>query len=193
MKDFKELKELVKVELEKVWTRKNGTIDEKMVKFCLGEISGIVELEDGGFYCFKKPSIRTHFCFGYGQNGISTEEDMNDASAASENAKKKENFTAENMSVFDEMNDLIKFEGNVYSMVQYNRGDDVKLRSFFTQEYVDRWGMMKACVIGTISMKDRVNLKLELENQKKKFAKRLETYWKRFGSSKLRTWTYLVD
>ena len=34
---------------------------------------------DNNFLCFEKPTIKTRFCFGYGQNGISTEEDYEGA------------------------------------------------------------------------------------------------------------------
>ena len=44
-----------------------------------------------------------------------------------------------------------------------------------------------------ISDADKQKIRKEIELQKVKFTKRLETYWKRYGSSKLTTSTYLVD
>jgi hypothetical protein len=174
------------VEFTKVW--KN---DQKMIDYCIKKTAGIVQFEDGGYFCFEKPSIETHFCFGYGQNGISTEEDYSDAVAAKNNASTKEYFFQENMSKFQNIEDMLKYDGKVYSMAMYN--NESNLRGLKTDEEERRFGKMYGTVISEITPLDKLNLKRELDNQKKLFMKRLETYWKRYGSSKFKTWTYLVD
>jgi DNA-binding protein H-NS len=176
----------IKKEYEKVWKS-----DTKMVDFCVKKTIGIVQLEDGGYFCFEKPSIETHFCFGYGQNGISTEEDYNDAVKAKINASTKEYFFKENMRKFQDLENMLKYDGKVYSMELYNSKS--KLRGLKTDEEERRFGKMYGTIISEITPIDRLNLKIELSNQKKKFEKRLETYWKKYGSSKFKTWTYLVD
>lgn len=176
----------IKKEYEKVWKS-----DTKMVDFCVKKTIGIVKLEDGGYFCFEKPSIETHFCFGYGQNGISTEEDYNDAVKAKINASTKEYFFKENMRKFQDLENMLKYDGKVYSMELYNSKS--KLRGLKTDEEERRFGKMYGTIISEITPLDRLNIKQELSNQKKKFEKRLETYWKKYGSSKFKTWTYLVD
>jgi hypothetical protein len=177
----------VQKEFEKVW--KN---DKKMVDFCMKSISGIVKLEDGGYYCFEKHSINTHFCFGYGQNGISTEEDYNDALAAKKNASEKDYFFQENLSIFDDLENLIKYDGKVYSINRYS-DNNANLRNLTSDEEEKKWGKIHGTIVSELTPIDRLNLKIELKIQKEKFNKRLETYWKKYGSSKLKTWTYLVD
>ena len=176
----------VKNEYAKVWGK-----DVKMVDFCVKRTTGVVQLSDGGYFCFVKPSIETRFCFGYGQNGISTDEDYNDAEAARRNASTKEFFFKENMRVFDFLESLLDYEGKVYSMQSY-KGESL-LRNLKTDEEEHIYGKMFGTVVSTITQEDREALKAELANQKKKFEKRLETYWKRYGASKFKTWTYLVD
>jgi hypothetical protein len=176
----------IKKEYEKIWKS-----DTKMVDFCVKKTIGIVHLEDGGYFCFEKPSIETHFCFGYGQNGISTEEDYNDAVAAKNNASTKEYFFKENMRKFQDIEDMLKHDGKVYSMAMYNK--ESNLRGLKSDEEERRFGKMYGTIISEITPVDRLNIKIELANQKKKFEKRLETYWKKYGSSKFKTWTYLVD
>ena len=68
-----------------------------------------------------------------------------------------------------------------------------KLRGLKTDEEERRFGKIYGTIISEITPLDRLNIKIELSNQKKKFEKRLETYWKKYGSSKFKTWTYLVD
>lgn len=177
---------ILKNEYAKVWGK-----DEKMIDFCVKRTAGIVQLSDGGYFFFEKPTIATHFCFGYGQNGISTEEDYDDAEAARRNASTKEFFFKENMRIFDYFDFLLSYEGKVYSLAAYN-GKSL-LRNLKTDEEERMYGKMFGTVVSVITQEDRETLKAELENQKKKFEKRLETYWKRYGASKFKTWTYLVD
>ena len=185
MKNEKMLK--VKAEFEKVWKK-----DQRMIDYCLKKTVGVVEFEDGSYYCFEKPSIETRFCFGYGQNGISTEEEFENAIAAKNKVSEKECFIAENMKKFQELEDIIKYDGNVYSVIRYDN-PDIKLSSLTTDKEEQKWGKIYGYVLSVITPVDRLNLKTELNIQKQKFAKRLETYWKKYGSSKLKTWTYLVD
>jgi uncharacterized protein (DUF1015 family) len=181
------MQDIIKAEYAKIWKT-----DTKMIDYCVKKITGIVQFEDSGYYCFEKPSIETRFCFGYGQNGISTEEDYENAAEEMRKASEKEVFFAENMRVFEALEEMINYDGIVYSVNRYDN-PNVKLRSLTTDYEERKWGKIYGTVMSKITPVDRLMLKKELENQKKKFEKRLETYWKRFGASKLKTWTYLVD
>lgn len=183
----KELKARLTEEFAKVYKT-----DEKMIKFCVDSISGMVELESGSMYCFEKPSIETRFCFGYGQNGISTEEDFENAVACRKRISQKEAFFAANMEKFNDLEKTFNYEGNVYGTYKYDK-TEMNLRNLYTEDYKRYWGKIHGIVAEVLTETDKINLLKELENQKKMFEKRLETYWKRFGASKLKTWTYLVD
>jgi AAA+ ATPase superfamily predicted ATPase len=80
----------------------------------------------------------------------------------------------------------------LYAVNRY--GDkETKLKKIFSGEYIQEYPFEKSKCQFQLSKEDVDILKKELQEQKKKFVKRLETYWKKFGSSKLQTWTYLVD
>jgi hypothetical protein len=180
-------KDLVKAEFEKVWKT-----DKKMVEYCMKKTSGIVQFEDGCFYCFEKPTIRTRFCFGYGQNGISTDEEFEDAVEARRNASTKEYFFAENLAIFDDLENMLNDDTTkLYSVGQYD--GTVNLSGVKSDEEERIFGKIFGVIKSELTPVDRLMLKRELENQKKMFIKRLETYWKRYGASKFKTWTYLVD
>ena len=47
---------------------------------------------DNSFLLFSKPDIKTRFCFGYGLNGVSTQEDYNNAREAEKYASESEKY-----------------------------------------------------------------------------------------------------
>jgi hypothetical protein len=177
------MKELIEKEFNKIWNN-----NRKMVDYCMKKVTGVVQLENGKLFCFEKPSIETHFCFGYGQNGISTEEDFENALQEKINASKKEYFVKENIKVFDRIEKILNSDKKIYSFIAYLKGENI-----VGIEVEDYFYGKSELFTGYITDKDKENLLNELENQKKMFMKRLETYWKKYGSSKLKTWTYLVD
>ena len=182
----KELKEKVEIELRKYWTK-----SEEMIQYNLKKTSGIVELKNGSLFLFEKPEIKTRFCFGYGQNGISTDEEFENASNMSIEARKKNNFVRANLEIFDYYENLLE-KDELYAVNRY--GDkETKLKKIFCGDYIREYPFEKSKCQFQLSKEDVDILKKELQEQKKKFVKRLETYWKKFGSSKLQTWTYLVD
>ena len=187
MANFDELKNKIRETYEKIWKH-----DNKMVDYCCSKVSGFVEFEDGGIFLFEKPTIKTSFCFGYGQNGISTEEEFNNATESSEASKSKVNFICNNLSRFFKEYEELLSSSNIYTIKSYNDEETV-FRSLRSQEYFDFFQFEKSKIVSKLSKKDRENLKKEIEAQKQKFAKRLETYWKKYGNTKLKTWTYLVD
>lgn len=153
-----------------------------------------VRFENGSIFRFDKPSIKTKFCYGYGFCGVFTEEDENNAEASSESIKKKENFFNANMEYFRELEKTIDIGENqkIYaynnfknsSFVYLFNDNDVMLSNIYQNKIKDAY---------VLSKKDIKAMKDAIELGKKMFTKRLETYWKRFGSSKIRSWTYLSD
>ena len=181
-----EMMEEIKNSFKSIWTSPK---DEDMIAYCLGNVHGAVKLEDGGIYIFNKPCIRKTFCFGYGQNGISTAQER-DAAARERDAIKtqKDAFINANMEEFDSR---LKFErgGEYYEMNYYGRGDNV-IKTIVNAKTIPAWRQVEG---RKISDSDIEALIAEYEWQRADFLKRLETYWKRYQGTKLRTWTYLVD
>lgn len=154
-----------------------------------------VRFENGMIFLFRKPSIQTEFCYGYGFCGVSTEEEERGAESRSEAIKEKENFFHANMDYFRDLektlNDLCENE-KVYASNNYENShfvyifndDDAMLNHFYETKIKDAY---------VLSAKDIKAMKEAVLVGKQMFLKRLETYWKRFGSSKIRSWTYLSD
>lgn len=160
---------------------------------------------DNNFLCFEKPSIKTRFCFGYGQNGISTQRDF-------EGALKQERRINEEEEVFINANlkDLNRDIEDIQTLIDvffdnkpacygcaYNK-------IFICQNSCDHlayllWSFNNESMNASTKVireatKEDLLLILEVyKQQKENFKKRLNTYLKRYGLSKLTTWTYLVD
>jgi len=163
--------------VEKLYEK--GVVDD----YYVNNACGYVEFENGKIFLFCKPTIKTRFPVGYGQNGISTEEDFEDAIHFTKEMKEKQNFIRENLKKFD-----YNFSESLFGVISYTNENHVV--SFMKNE-MER--CYRAEQIFKLTDKDKEELKKESENQKEMFKKRLETYWKKFGNSKLKTWTYLMD
>ena len=188
MKDQKQLKDEFKTILEKeVWPK-----SPKMVDYCVKKAAYIVELDNGDFMEIDKPSIETDFCFGYGMYGVSTDEDYKGAESMRNYAKTNENyFLQENLKGIDGM--IKQLEGDdltAYKRLHYyGQKEGSKLKSINFCRYWESpengWERLtdaekKAIVEGCKIVRAQ-------------FEKRLHTYLKKYGTSKLHTWTYLVD
>lgn len=168
--------------------------DPKMVKYCMKSTAYIVELSDGDIYTIDKPSIETHFCFGYGYSGVSTEEDYKNANDAMHYADTHEDyFISENMKQIDGYIDSLKDESlRIYKYIHYCGECDKRYKDIcFIRYYESPASNLKDCK--EITSDERQALIAGYEEVKKQFRKRLDTYLKKYGLSKLHTWTYLSD
>lgn len=145
----------------------------------------ILEVKDG-YIEFKKPSIKTDFCFGYGYNGMSTSEDLDDAIKAEKEATTQiDYFVEENMKQLEEYkmyasnSELVLVQPN--SKVWPHR---------YSIETKNRWNEQDAVPI-SLNELDAINQ--VIRQQQENFKKRIDTYLKKYGLDKLNTWTYLRD
>lgn len=180
--------EILENEYRKIWGH-----DTNMIDYCMKKTACMLELEGGYIFTLDKPSIKTDFRFGYGQNGISTEADYRDAAKSAKNAQEKDCFFAANMeNAFSEIEKIM--EEDVFIRIKYYRQkNDSVFVTLHPESYFSYFPGEKEQIISKISDADKQKIRKEIELQKVKFTKRLETYWKRYGSSKLTTRTYLVD
>lgn len=157
------------------------------------------------FLGFEKPSIKTRFCFGYGQNGISTEEDY-------EGAREQEHFFNTKQQAFINAN-LEELNASIEKIKTYIKQWIDKEEKCFSSRYNkificknsynhlaclawswDYENIRNKDMIIREATKEDLLLIIEVYKQQiENFKKRLNTYLKRYGLSKLRTWTYLVD
>ena len=182
-----ELKEKFIEEIKKEWNSPN------MQKYCIAKLSNGYQLQNGYLVEFEKPSIKKNFCFGAGMNGVTTSEeweranDMAHYASTSEQYFVKENFE-EN---FEQIEKVLNYEGNVYAIPYRPYGDVSYLK---TERYMLQYATEKEKSIAIQLPKiDIENLKAILEEEKQKFQKRLNTYLKKYGLSKVNSWSYLVD
>lgn len=195
----KELKTLYTEELRKVWGN-----DEGMVKFCAKETEYVIE-HDGYLYNIEKPRIKTDFCFGYGYSGISTSEDEENAySCAAVAQKSEEYFIEQNLADIDDRIKAYKCAKEFMNR-EWSEGEHprhlIKIRKHYSRQPLD-CKLRVLDLVDTYYFSDNNEVaSLELidkliagyEEVKKSFTKRLQTYLKRYGLSKVRSWTYLVD
>lgn len=172
------------------------------------------------FILFEKPRIKTSFCFGHGQNGVSTEEETNNAFSMLKHARTSEKyFIEENLEelnqkieeieifLMDDWEQKEKYVKEQYQLTKKwhymnaqhiekmflcaNNGNTAYI--FIQSNYRDEERLHFCEVIKELTKDDLKNILAVYQQQKKNFEKRLQTYLKRYGLSKLHTWTYLVD
>ena len=187
MKTQKELKEVFKNCMIDVWK------DEHMQSYCMKQMAYIVELKEGEIIEIEKPQIKKDFCFGYGYCGCSSIEDYEDAADMAHHARTSERyFIKKNLEPLEHTIQQLQnsFTGEVFIYSRYySQSEANPLRGYRFLRYGDELPE-GARVIDREEVK---NIIAGLEEVKKQFEKRLDTYLKRYGLSKVHSWTYLVD
>ena len=178
-----------------VWT------SPRMQEYARKEAAYIVPLDNGDITDIDKPSIETSFCFGYGYCGVSTQEDEDRASKAEQTARTDQDyFIRENMKDIDGWIEALQSdEYYFYKFVKYSGQPDTShlkgisyCRLGNTPEYnPSHWSGLRS--LEKLTDNEKAALLTGYQEVKKAFMKRLNTYLKRYGLSKLNTWTYLSD
>ena len=169
--------EIVKTE---VWPK-----SPKMQEFARKQVGYIIELSSGKIICVDKPTIEKDFCFGYGMYLRSTDEEEDRAFSMAQKAETVR-------SVVDWLKEVYIYvnycgqpaDSNLVSYTITDTFEGPKLRPEYWKRYK---GLQK------IGEEDIQRIIHGLEEAKKAFEKRLNTYLKKYGLSKLNVWTYLVD
>ena len=184
MKTQKELKEIFAQHTAAYWK------DQHMIDYCVKKAAFIVELDGGELFEIDKPSIEKDFCFGYGYCGVSTEEDYRSAESTRQHAATSQDYFIEKN--LEDIDSRIKAldEYRVYKRPHYiGQAPDSKL---YDLEFRDYW--QPEPEKGTLLTPDEIDrIKTGYQEVRKQFVKRLNTYLKKYGLSKLHTWTYLSD
>ena len=159
---------------------------KSMIAYACHKISDCYETEKGYLIEFEKPSIKKDFCFGY-DDFYSNQDDADEMAA---HARTNERYFIEKN--LEEINRLIKSleSGKVYARKGYD--DSVNLRSLVFEKYLRTYEFEKE-KCDELSGSDVAGLIEMAKNERRKFEKRLGTYLKRYGTSKLNIWTYYRD
>ena len=163
-------------ELKKVW----GS-DQKMIDYCLKQADEVIEFHDA-IVTLDKPSIQKDFCFSYGQY-LCTDNDKKEATVT-------QWFIESNLSQCDVLEGLDDpYRTMVVALGKAYENSQIRhlwvMSSFEAQE--DRR------VVRVLTDDEVKMVKDAVERQKSKFTKRLNSYLKRYGLSKVNAWSYLRD
>lgn len=165
--------------------------DATWTEWLLKHAAAIVKLDCNILYVFDRPEIKTDFCFGYGYCGVTTSEEMQAASNMAQKARTSEEyFLDKNLEkvIFDwhALADRWPlFAKNTYI---YGTNEMGVTHSVIYSHYANGTPDEKA-----LTENDIKKLQEAQEHVKIDFEKRLKTYLKRYGTSKVRSWSYLSD
>ena len=167
--------------------------DQKMIDYCCKK-ADIVYPVRGYVAEIEKPSIETSFCYSYGYCGVSTEEDYLDAARMADHARTNEDyFIAKNLHG---LNEYIEALGND-NYTAYMTGNNELVQLHFCKQWEaeqqKRWAENGNYTFIELSQGERKEIAGYYGIEKDRFAKRLKTYLKRYGMSKVQSWTYLSD
>lgn len=185
----KQLKAEYRELLKDVWK------DDRMIKYCSSLADVVFKTEDGFYLEVEKPYIETRFCFGYSDSPYDTE-DYDRASEMAHYARTNEDhFRETNLRKLkraieyysDKNNDLwfqnhyISQENNILKCIQ----------SF--KHWEEPHDISDTTKYHKVSDKDRELIVDAYKQELERFSKRVETYLKRYGLSKVHSWTYWRD
>lgn len=161
-----------------------------MYKWCINRISNEMQLDNGGYVEFNKPTIETSFCFGYSDSRYDTE-DYDRANNMAEVARSDEEYFKE-----QNLKELKSILGglNEHRVLFYKSrsNDEVEIYNWCYDTYSTR---ERYAYLELIECSDRELqlLKEKYEEELVKFEKRINTYLKKYGLSKVHSWSYWRD
>lgn len=193
----KELRVKFETALRDVWKTRKGTVDEHMVKFCLGDAAVVVPLSNDRLVIIDKPRIEKDFCFGWSSCGQGSTYDECNKTHDAVRADLANYFKEQNIKGFDrQYKDYIEADrfgefDQLNTNAHYNsQSEDNPLchLNFNNREWPELDKGSKP-----VTAEDLHNFVEAVKFVRAEFAKRIDTYLKKYGTKKLRTWTYWVD
>lgn len=177
----------LKNEIAKVWGN-----DGSMFEYCIKKLSNEVKLENGGYVEFEKPSIKKDFCFGYSDYyGNESYDKANElARKASEDT---EYFIRKNISGM--LENLKTLQNRENEIVFIKTNNDANIYAWESKKEFEKfmYGAYRDVETFECTENDRKELIRVLKEEIEKFGKRLNTYLKKYGLSKVHSWSYWVD
>lgn len=185
------LLEEYKAELAKVW----GT-DERMIDYCIRTTQSLIKLSTGQLFATTLPEIEKEFCFGYSScgQGPSFEECQQNHDDFLKH--KEEYFYKKNLRSFDSYIDQLSTDHyrKPYLISEYHSDAKANIAVVsWIGDFDFDCGHIRRDECTPLSDTDKEAIKSVYLSDKKAMMKRLETYLKKYGTSKLRSWTYWID
>lgn len=182
---------LLKEEFAKIW------VSEHMRSYCLKTVSNCVRTSFGGLVIFEKPKIETNFCFGY-HDSITDTESYDTANDACENFGEKQ-FLKKNLADMQHALGLYEYsakhEGPAVKQLYFAKRDSCSniYKDLFLDEYDAKDKAWRFDGLTKATEEDFQKCYIAQKQEYEKFEKRLKSYLKRYGTEKLKTWTYWAD
>lgn len=160
----------------------------RMVDFCNKRAFLIIKLEDGSLLPIEKESIKKDFCFG--ESGY----DYEDALASAQHARtSQEYFIEENLK--DINSEIERLQDKTHTLMVGKSYDDDSDISYYT---IASDGNLLCCPWMFKGMRKATEAEREDLIEAKKFVKedlkkRVMTYLKKYGMSKVHAWTFWRD
>ena len=171
----------LKKEYEKVWTTEKG-ICEEMVNYCMNQIALFLKTKDGYFYILEKKKLNTEFYISEGSN-----RSIEEALTICKEIKTKEDFFIEdNLSNINYLINTIKNnKNNLFFAARYKNS---KIVAISTNKY-DVFNKENR----KLTTDEEIEVLKICEKYKELQTKKINSYLKRFGLSKIKANTYWGD
>lgn len=191
------------------WLVSRPTEGERWRKYYNGNVLTAARLTGGELVKIEKLHMETSFCYGYGMNGCDFDNDHERAARCCDAVRDsfywflEENLREckrslkwlrsrlEYLSMFGDTPYLVVITNDRQTYVQ-----DIDKFSHYLQ-YMSEENALKYsgenATLRKLTKRDIEILIAAYKVQLADIAKRCKTYWKRYGGSKLHTWTYLID
>lgn len=166
----------------------------RMVEYCTKKAAHIVELSTGDIIALDKPTMETRFCFGYSDSRYDTE-DFDRAQDMAHHARtSQEYFLQENLRGLREIIERLEaaepFPFDYHICIPYTgQPESSKLKRISAYYWHDERGQKWPKLTG----EDRARVAEGYRVVMAAFEKRLHAYLKRYGLSKIDSWTYWRD
>ena len=177
-------------EMAKAWR------DEHMLDYECKQFSYGVRLSNGGILRYEKPSIENRFCWA--DEGPSLDA-YNRVTSSEE--RLKQYFLRENLAQFDE--DIEKLQslthdGKTLYLYRESYFGETSPMNLWEWKFWDEWDVQvnPSKYPGEhvkMTEPDRKVILAGVKHEREKFEKRLNAYLKRYGTKKIKTWTYWAD
>ena len=156
--------------------------------YYLKKFDSVIEIDDKYYWGIEKPNIKTSFCFGHGYCGISTDEEEKRASDMAMMARTNEQyFINENMAKMEYLKKSVE-EAKTFCF----NNDDGELY-LIDNMYFQKYPFDTPPIYRDITPEEKKTLLKMVEAATERFKKRLNVYLKRYGLSKINSWSYLSD
>lgn len=163
----------------------------------------IVKLKGDLYYHIETPSIRTSFCYADDYDDYSDYNDPNNSWNKCEKARTdQEYFKRKNLEAINEKIQMIEEQYKIFTLIKhYNDNDNivslnqVRWAGIFDNPVILDYHSLKELEAGTdyirvLTPEDKETILTAYKQVKKDFEKRIETYLKKYGLSKINVWTY---